>query len=354
MADDKEFGHRVEISIPAQPMKAAKRRDRPRPRIGLALGSGIARGWAHIGVLRALDKAGIEVDIVAGTSAGALVGAAYVTGKLDMFEDWARSFTKAKMVSYLDFSGAGGGVIRGQRLVALISKYFKGLDMKDTDRPFVTVATDLVTGHEAWLRHGKLTDNVRASFSVPGIFPPVWLDRWLVDGALVNPVPVSVCQALGARMTIAVNLNADLIGKVRDAGERVPRVAGFDLLSMIEGDQETLPEDMRAPRRWFSLTPFVRNIFKRDPGSPSLFGVMVSTLGIVQDRITRSRLAGEPPDIHITPKVGHIGLMEFHRAEELIKAGEDAVNGALDEIKAAIEVFNLSHAQPDSGPEEHE
>jgi NTE family protein len=302
-----------------------------RPRIGLALGGGVARGWAHIGVLRALGRAGIRPDIVCGTSIGALVGGVHLAGKLDVLERWARSLTKLKIVTYLDFRVAGGGMIGGNRLMAAMRQQMGDITIEDLPVPYTCVATDLVTGHEVWLSRGNLVDALRASISLPGIFSPSELDgRWLIDGALVNPLPVSVCRAMGAEVVIAVNLNADLLGRTRAPGQRIPRAAGFDLLN------ELPMAGQQSPNR---LSGWLKSIFGREHDAPSLFGVMVQSLNIMQDRITRSRLAGEPPDVSITPKLGHIGLLEFHRAEEVIAEGAAAAERAQGELVEAIAVF---------------
>jgi NTE family protein len=307
-------------------------RDTKRPKIGLVLGSGMARGWAHIGVIRALARHGIKADIVSGTSMGALVGGAHLSNKLDELEEWATSLSKMKIMSYLDVRVRSGGMIGGKKLLSLMEDNFGDIRIEDLPKPMVAIATDMVTGHEVWLRKGRLVDVMRASFAVPGVFPPVWnKNRWLIDGALVNPVPVSVCQALGASMTIAVNLSGDIIGKARRPGTSIPTIAGFDPLA---DDPENREQVKKVKRQ-----SWARRIFKRDPNSPSLFGVMVSAMNIAQDRLTRSRLAGEPPDVHITPRIGHIGLMEFERAEDIIQAGEAAVERALPDIRDAYDVL---------------
>jgi len=299
------------------------------PQIGLVLGGGVARGFAHIGVLRALEKNGIVPDIVAGTSIGAVVGAAWLAGKLDVMEDWARSLNRFRILSYLDFRVNSGGLINGGRLVDTLEKHLGGMRIEDLGRPFIAVATDLASGHEVWLRSGPLVDRLRASFSLPGIFPPMWCEhRWLIDGALVNPVPTSAALAMGAQMTIAVNLNADIIGAARKPGAKFQTIAGFDLL---DEDHETAKKARR--------TPFLRRFFHREPDHPSMFGVMFSSLNILQDRIARSRLAGEPPDVAIDPRIGHIGLAEFDRAAELIDAGAAAVEAKLDQIRDGIAVL---------------
>ena len=310
---------------------------RKRPRIGLALGGGVARGWAHIGALRALRRYGIEPDVIAGSSVGALVGGMYLAGRLGALEDWARRLNKLRIVSYLDLRLSNGGLIGGAHLVAEMQRYLGDIGIQDLRTPFVATATDLVTGHEVWLREGSLVEALRASFSLPGVFPPVKIDdRWLIDGALVNPVPVSVCRALGCQLVIAVDLSADIIGKARRPGAQIPTAAGFDLLALLEAPA---PAYVPPPSALNALT---RRIFKRDYEGPSLFGVMVSSFSIITDRITRSRLAGEPPDVHITPRLGHIGLLEFDRAEEAISEGEASVERVLPDLCDAVSVFNNS------------
>ena len=303
----------------------------PQPQIGLALGSGLARGFAHIGALKALTRHGIRPAIVSGTSIGALVGGCYLAGKLDEFEEWALALNRRKIFTYLDFRVRSAGLIGGNRLTKLLEEHFSDMIIEDLPRPFISIAADLVTGHEVWLRKGNFIDAMRASFALPGVFPPVEINhRKLVDGALVNPVPVSPCQALGSRMTIAVDLNADLIGKAAKPGKSYQTVAGFDVFN----DQDVSPEDQKI----FSGS-MTKRLFRREENNPSLFGVMVSALTIIQDRVTRSRLAGDPPDVHIKPRIGHIGLMEFEKAKEMIEEGEASVERAMPEIRAAMDVL---------------
>lgn len=302
-----------------------------RPKIGLALGSGLVRGWAHLGVMRALIRHGFKPDIIAGTSIGALVGAAYATNKLDDVEDWARSLNRMRIMGYLDPQVKSGGLIGGRKLYQLLRHHWADTMIEDLPQKFVAVAADMVTGHEVWLRNGDLVQAMRASFALPGVFPPMqYYNRLLVDGALVNPVPVSACQALGANMIIAVNLNGDIVGKARKPGNSYPTVAGFDPLN-----NDTNPEMAQKA----SQVGWARRLFKRDPDSPSLFGVMISAMNIVQDRLARSRLAGEPPDVLISPRIGHIGLMEFEKVDELIALGEAAVEAMLPQLRDAWQVL---------------
>jgi len=305
-------------------------------KIGLALSSGMARGWAHIGVIRALTRLGFTFDIIAGCSVGSLVGGFYLANKLDALEEWARSLNKRKIVSYLDMRLRSGGLIGGGRLMEEMVKQLGHTSIESLGIPFAAMTTDLVTGHEIWLQTGDLAEAMRASFSLPGIFPPVKIgNRWLADGALVCPLPVAACRALGADMVIAVNLNADIIGKSRRPGASIPTAAGFDLLQLLE---ET---DNQA--KLSLMDSVTRRVFRREYDGPSIFGVMTSSLNIMQDRITRSRLAGDPPDVHIAPRLGHLGLLEFDRTEEAIHEGEAAVMRKRPELADALQVLSQSN-----------
>lgn len=322
-----------------------------KPVIGLALGGGVARGWAHIGVLRALEEAGIRPDIVAGTSIGAVVGGCYVAGKLDPLEAWARRLNRLRMISYMDFKVRQPGLIGGKRLARELRANLGDMAIDSLDRPFISVATDLNSGHEVWLRDGRLVEAVRASYALPGIFPPLTINgRSLVDGALVNPVPVSVCLAMGATMVIAVNLNADLVGRGRIPGTKFQRATGFDVMDYLKtgngangetagsrgesrGESNGRKKNTNSnPNGLFGLNVVLGKLFGRSTDMPSVFGVMTSSLGIILDRLTRSRLAGDPPDIHIAPRLGHVGLMEFDRAEELIELGYTSTAQAIPDI----------------------
>ncbi|SMH45203.1 NTE family protein [Mesorhizobium australicum] len=274
--------------------------------IALALGGGAARGWAHIGVLRALDEAGIRINMIAGTSIGALVGGCYLAGKLDELEEFARGLTKRRVFGLLDFHIGGSGLLGGMKLTARMQEHMRGVSFEDLDRPFVCVATEIRTGHEIWLSSGSLITAMRASYALPGVFEPVSCNkRLLVDGALVNPVPVSVCRAYEQPLVVAVNLHYDLFGR-----------AAVVKHSAI--DEPVLPAVPGAGGRESRL---------------GITGVMVEAFNIIQDRISRARLAGDPPDLSLQPKLGHVGLTEFHRADELIRLGYEATRAQLGELE---------------------
>ncbi|MFA5951294.1 MAG: patatin family protein [Hyphomicrobium sp.] len=304
-------------------------------KIGLALGGGAARGWAHIGVIRALQKAGIKPDIVAGTSIGAVVGACYVAGHLDALEDFARELTRRRVLGYLDFNLTGTGLITGQRLCERLQKHLGSTKIEELSRRFTAVATEIGTGHEVWLSRGSLVDSVRASYALPGIFRPVKIDgRWLFDGALVNPIPVSVCRALGARHVIAVNLNIDISS--RGTTSNVTPMPG--LVTEEEEPRPVTGKNGVAVRRLLQR----QLLGGRGEEAPGISTVMVDAFNIVQDRIARSRLAGDPPDSMISPRLHGVGLFDFHKADELIQRGEAAAKREIEEFARELEVVRIS------------
>jgi NTE family protein len=303
------------------------------PRIGLALGGGSARGWAHIGVIRALDDAGVKPDIVCGTSIGALVGAAYVGGELDRLETWVRSLKLQTVVSFLDFS-LNGGLIKGDRLIDFFRSHFVDRDISELERPFGAVATDLQRGREVWLREGGVSDAVHASIALPGLFAPVRRDgSWLVDGGLVNPVPVSLCRAMGADIVIAVDLNSDLLGRhLKPKPAPKPRktsTAYTPIDSVLAHIQSSLAE-LGFSSEDSAATP------------PAMLDVLASSINIMQVLITRSRLAGEPADVMITPRLAELELMEFHRAAIAIEAGKRAAETAMPQLLARLDGENTA------------
>jgi NTE family protein len=298
-------------------------------KIGLALGGGSARGWAHIGVLRALNQAGIHPDIVAGTSIGAVVGGCYVAGELNALEQFARDLTRRKVLSFLDFNFSGSGIITGQRLCSVLDSKLSEVAIESLSKRFVAVATEIGTGHEIWLSRGRLVQAMRASYALPGIFRPVNIDgRWLFDGALVNPIPVSVCRALGARYVIAVNVNSDVCGR----GTVVPEMEALPPPQpSLEPEAGLLARNGRAVKKLLQ-----RQFFGRADNGPGISRVMMEAFNIVQDRISRSRLAGDPPDVIIQPRLPAFGIFDFHRAEGLIQCGIAAASREIEDIKREI------------------
>lgn len=285
-----------------------------KPRLAIALGSGSARGWAHIGVLRALQQAGIVPDIVCGTSIGAFVGAAYASGSLDPLEEWVRRLTRRDVFGFFDVSLGTGGLIKGEKLLGHTSALFFDGTFAQLDKPFACVATDLASGREVWLREGRILDAVRASVALPGLLAPHPVDgRYLVDGGLVNPVPVSLCRVLGADLVIAVDLGMDTVGLRWRRGEVSAPV----------------PAWRQTMGRWLGRESDGENVVR-----PSLADVVTNSIAIMQGRISRSRLAGEPADVLIAPRLGQLGLLDFHKAHEAIAAGRMAAEHMLPLLRA--------------------
>ncbi len=301
-----------------------------RPSIGLALGGGAARGFAHIGIMRSLLAHGIVPDVIVGTSIGAVVGGCYAADELDSLESWARGLTVRNILSYLDLNLSGSGLIRGDHLASRLNQALADKRIDELPIRFAAIATEFNTGHEIWLTRGRLADALRASYALPGIFPPVRIGgRWLVDGALVNPVPVSAARALGARLVIAVNLNADILGRGTiisdhgsDASDDVPQETPGKVAGVFAGKH-----------------PFRRLFGTR--GRPGIPTVMVEAFNVMQDRITRARLAGDPADVLISPRLGHVGWFDFQHAAEAIDIGTETMEKAIDGVTEAITA--LSH-----------
>ena len=289
-----------------------------RPKLGFALGAGSARGWAHIGVLRALAEAGFKPDLIAGCSVGAFVGAAFAAGRLDQVEAWALGLDRRGMFRLADF-GLRGGLIKGERINEVFREQFVESEFSDLPIPLAAVATDLHTGQEVWLREGKVSDAIAASIAVPGLFRPVRQDgRYLVDGSVVNPIPVSLCRAMGADIVLAVDLGSDLVGRyVRDS-DRLTRTGSF--MSRV------------LPR----YNPTSDRQAEPEVAPPSLVETLVGAINIMQLRIARSRLAGEPPDVLLAPRLGQLGLLDYHRAEHAIAEGRDEVTRMLPVIRNAL------------------
>jgi NTE family protein len=300
-------------------------------RIGLALGSGSARGWAHIGVIDSLIEAGIEPDIVCGTSMGALVGAAHVAGRLAELRQWAETATWRKIARLTDLRLSGGGLISGRQVVAFLQGLGISEPIESYSTQYAAVATDMATGREIWLQSGPIHEAVRASIALPGIFSPARMDgKWLLDGGLSNPIPVSVCRALGADVIIAVNLNGELVGRrytePEPAAATQPSRISVEVVRRMLGQ---LPIPLQRSKAANAAPAPPREV----QPTPGYFDVLTTAINIMQDHITRTRLAGEPPHVMLVPRLRNIGLMEFNRAEESIAEGRACVEQALPTLR---------------------
>ncbi|MGI9462340.1 MAG: patatin-like phospholipase family protein [Aestuariivirgaceae bacterium] len=294
------------------------------PTIGLALGAGAARGWTHIGVIERLEEAGIVPSVVAGTSIGALIGGCYAADLLGELKEFALTLTRRHMFSFLDISWGGSGLISGDRLSSLLDDHMGEMQFTDMRVPFICIATELLTGHEIWLREGPVVSAMRGSYALPGVFRPAHRDgKWLIDGAVVNPIPVSACRAMGARLVIAINLNSDAFGGT----------------VIQQGLADDRPRKRQTRESSSKSKPSMLRQMIGSNDDPGLTTVLVAAFNISQDRLARSRLAGDPPDINIMPRTPDIGLFEFDKAQEAIDAGREAVDRSLPDIEYALEVL---------------
>ena len=327
--------------------------------VGLALGSGAARGWSHIGVIRALVEAGIEPQVVCGASAGAVVGAFYAADEFDAFERWVRELDRRQLMALIDPT-LRGGLLKARKVFDALAQHLPDRAIESLPRPFAAVATDLSTGHEIWLREGSLLAALRASVAMPGLVAPEYLQSsWLVDGGLVNPVPVSLCRAMGAASVIAVDLNTTLLNRRFNvvSGEAPSPVTEETPLEESEifeeeptdGEKED-EENSAASEPKLLSSPTAARLFSSfqtvaadlldqfgfdegaapsGPPAPSIYEVISNSINIMQTRIGRSRMAGDPPELLITPRLQDFGLLDFDRADEAILAGRRAVAHAL-------------------------
>jgi len=295
-----------------------------KPKIGLALGGGGARGWSHIGVIRELEALGIVPDYVAGTSMGALVGAAYVGGQLDALEDWCLSISPRKFASMIDVNLLSGGLVEAKQ----VTKFFEKLDMptliEDQKTPYLAVATEMRTGREVWMKEGPMISAMRASMALPGVISPVFRDeRWLLDGSLTNPLPVSACRAMGADIVIGVN----------------PEAKKYHV--MWQPDETPKNESWEAVKSALSLplrTAF--NAFgaerKTRETPPNYFDVVSTSIDIMVDNVRRSRLIGDPPHVLLEVVLDNFTVLDMNRAAEAIAEGRKTVSGSTDTLKEII------------------
>lgn len=293
------------------------------PVIGLALGSGSARGWAHIGVIQALEEMGLRPGVVAGTSIGALVGAVYVSGQLEEFSAWVRKLSPRDVFNLMDIKFSGG-VVKGEKLFGFFQEGYRNPDIESLEQRYASIATEMKTGRERWFTHGPILPAARASCAIPGVFSPVKVgNRWMLDGGLVNPVPVSTARALGADIVIAVNLNTQLVSAH---------------LSRASREQARKQAESRGDAGFLekALAYFSNSDDDDEDDDPGLFDVIANSVNIMQDRVTRSRMAGDPPEITLNPLLPDFAFMDFHRADEAIAEGRRLIAQHAESIHAWI------------------
>lgn len=293
-------------------------------KIGLALGAGAAKGWAHIGVINALRKLGIEAEIVAGCSVGALVGAAFASDRLPVMEHWVRSFSYWDVIKLMDLSWRRGGLLRGERVFNAAAQLLKIDNFADCSLRFGAVTTNLSTGRELWMTKGDIHQAIRASCSMPGLLAPVWFEGyWLVDGALVNPVPISLARAMGADIVIAVDLQHDA------------HLMQQDLFSVHSNNPDTYPVETGSWRERLRER-INKMMLKKTHLTPTAMEIMSTSIQMLENRVKRTRMASDPPDVLIQPYCPQISTLDFHRASEAIEAGRLAVEKQLESLAPLI------------------
>ena len=309
-----------------------------RKTVGLALGSGSSRGWAHIGAIEALEEEGIPIDNVAGSSVGSYVGALYASGSLKSLKEFVLSMDGKKIFSYFDVVLPRSGILNGtKRLKELFSFHTDAEDFSELNIPVMMVATDLTTGRKVVLKSGNILTALRATMSIPGLFAPVRVkERWLVDGGLVDPVPVGVARALEADVVIAVDLNSGVVShqkpqrKIKPAAQKTIDSAVYDseLLNKMVAYYEHAET---------SFTGKINELLHRESSTPDIIETVMTSINIMQERITRINLAVEPPDVLIQPRLGQLKMMDFDQVEQTIEEGYLSVKEKMADIKKLLE-----------------
>ncbi|MBN2141053.1 MAG: patatin-like phospholipase family protein [Desulfovibrionaceae bacterium] len=292
---------------------------------GLAMGSGGARGLAHAGVLRALAARGLAPGWVAGTSIGAVIGALYCGGDLEGFVSWACGLTKRGALALVDPVFPRSGLLEGARIMARIKEFLRAERVEDCRPPLVIVAAEARTGKEALIRRGPLLDAVRAAISLPGILTPKTLGRTpMLDGALVNPLPVTACRVIGAKTVFAVDVSQNLVlGRRRRAPGRSSTAAEFfkthavNIVSALGprlGPKQAVMAQLAA--KWLEAGNRSEDL--------NIFEAILNAMSIAQRTVKGVRLVQDPPEALLAPDLSHIGFLDFHRCAEAVDIGRRA------------------------------
>jgi NTE family protein len=280
--------------------------------VSLVLGSGGARGLAHIGIIQWLVENGFDIRSIAGTSIGALIGGIYASGKLEVYAEWVRALERMHVLRLLDPTIGRPGLFKGERIIGVLRDLVGDRNIEDLPISFTAVATDLDSGQEVWLRNGNLFHAIRASIATPLVFTPVKHgDRTLVDGAVVNPIPVAPTLNDDTNLTIAVDLG----------GPAAPRP--------IVPDSESVISDDGYRRRVLKFVETMRPVRKAKKSSRGLLDVSFTSMQIMQETIGRLRLSAYSPDVLVEVPRDACGFLEFWRAEELIALGRYRAEYAL-------------------------
>ena len=320
-----------------------------RKTVGLVLGSGASRGWAHIGIIEALEEAGIPIDFIAGSSVGAYIGALYSSGSLDSLKEFLVRMDGKKIFSYFDVVFPRSGLLNGsKRVQELFSMHTDKKTFEELDIPLVMVATDLERGKKVVLKSGDIIEALRATMSYPGLFAPVRVKgRWLVDGGIVDPVPVGMARAMGAEIVIAVDLNSRIVSRSKQA----EAATSSESSEVMSGGTSTPLETSHRNELVKKMTDFYEGVesslrhkasefLDRDLATPDITETVMTSIGIMQERITRINLAVDQPDILIQPRLGELKMMNFDQVEHSIQEGYIGVQEKLEDIHNLLEPYN--------------
>jgi len=307
-------------------------------KVGLVLGSGASRGWAHIGVIEALQDAGIPIHLVAGCSVGAFVGAIFASGGLEQLKRYVIEMDGESMFSFSDLTFIRSGLLDGnKKLKELFCMHSDKKDFEELEIPLKVVAADMHSGDQVILDSGDLLKALRASMSYPGLFAPVrHKNRWLVDGGVVDPVPVGVARAMGADLVIAVNLDSELISHRR---HRKSEVVSEIKISQVQNE---FLKNLIS--RYEAAENLIRNRLElqknKEANPPGTWQVINATIQIMQDRITRANLAVNPPNILITPRLGDLKSLGYDQVEHAIEEGYFATQNKASDIRMLLDAQN--------------
>ncbi|MBU1566156.1 MAG: patatin-like phospholipase family protein [Proteobacteria bacterium] len=317
-----------------------------RKTVGLVLGSGASRGWAHIGIIEALEEAKIPIDFIAGCSVGAYVGALYASGSLGSLKEFLLRMDGKKIFSYFDVVFPRSGLLNGsKRVQQLFSMHTSAKTFEELAIPLVMVATDLERGEKVVIKSGNIIEGLRATMSYPGLFAPVRVeDRWLVDGGLVDPVPVGVARAMGAGIVIAVDLNSRIVSRSRHAHDQNDPVKLIDLRpEETEKNHDTGNELIKKMADFYesagnSFKHKTSELLRREAATPDIIETVITSIAIMQERITRINLAVDRPDILIQPRLGEMKMMNFDQVAHAIEEGYIGAQEKIEDIKTLLSV----------------
>jgi len=310
----------------------------PQPKLGLVLGSGSSRGWAHIGVIEAFEEQNIEIHMITGASAGSFIAASYAGGGLENIKKFALDMDWKRVLTYLDIAFPRSGFIDSKKVADLIKLYTNIENIEDLKIPVQMVTTDMHSGEQVVLKKGSVTEALRASMAVPGLLTPIQIeDAWLVDGGVVNPLPIDVCRDMGADIVVAVDLNSERKSK---KSQMLTSAEQKSKTAVIEKKRLEVITSwiVRYGPAGKAVSTKIDQWFSREEPSPHIFEILVSSLNIMQRKIEQMNLETHPPDILIRPRLGDMKFFDYDQAEIAIeegyRRGKEAIPTILEQINS--------------------